>query len=284
MKRAQLFVLLTLAVSVISAGAAPLGPGLPQADPNQFFLTGHHQFRLAGELVKDAQIYKVLSGQPRIVVIAPGLAQPILFSAADKQVIPIAKERLIFRPDDPESFTLQPVESFAKGERLVVDGLNLKSQVEGKPILIESRDPLVGETAPEGILAYMPEYRRAAAAFQPGKGDLKLLASLTEPADIEVFFGIWCPHCEKMIPRLLKVVESLKNPNIRFHFHGLPQIFSEDPLPRQYKVIGVPVAIVRRGEKILGRIDGPKLEHPETALSSLLFGDEPANSTAQGQR
>jgi thiol-disulfide isomerase/thioredoxin len=201
------------------------------------------------------------------------LGAPVYVASGEKTATVLDATRVQPSPDDPDAI-LVDVDGAAAGVPLTIDGLELRFAVAGKSVVLESRPPkLTGDLTAEQLLAAIPEYRRNAKTYTPGKGDLRLLATITEPAEIDVFFGTWCPHCEQSVPRLIKVAQELNSPALTFRYHGLSERFADDPLARQYQITAVPVGLVKRGDKVLARIEGPSWTRPEAALSAVLVGE-----------
>lgn len=247
---------------------------LPAADaePVKLALTGHLQLRVGEKVDAQSKIYKNLTGLPQLLLFTEKFARPILITGGDKTVLPLDPARVTPDPADPEMVFVQ-VEGAKEGAvPLTIDGTKLRFSIEGRVFQLEPPPGLSGEVEISVLLAAMPEYRRNAAAHQPGKGDMRLLETLQEVTDVEVFFATWCSHCEKSVPRLLRVAQELKNPNLRVHLHGVNEKINEDPLARQFEVDAVPTAIVRRGAKVVARIEGPAWAKPEAALAAILFG------------
>lgn len=256
-------------VSVLLAAAA----AAPAADgPQPFYLSGKRVVRVAGAVDDKARVY-IAPGTPRAVVLSPVLGAPVYIASTEKKVFALDPARVVPSPDDPDA-VLVDAEGATGGTPLTVAGLELRFAVGGRPVVLETRPPKVfGDLTAEQLLAAIPEYRRNAKTYQPGKGDMRLLATITEPAEIDVFFGVWCPHCEQHVPRMIKVAEELHSPALTFRYHGLPEKVADDPLARQYQIQAVPVALVRRGDKVVARIEGPSWARPEAALSAVLIGE-----------
>jgi len=88
------------------------------------------------------------------------------------------------------------------------------------------------------------------------------------------FFGSWCPHCSTHVPLLLKVEQGLAGGKFQFEYLGMPKgpAFGEVPEGKQYKVTGVPTAILFRGDREIGRIPNSGWSNPEVAIDLLLNG------------
>jgi thiol-disulfide isomerase/thioredoxin len=253
-------------------GALAAAPAPAAAGAQPFYLSGKRIVRVAGTIDEKARVYLGL-GTPRAVILSPALGPPVYVASGEKTATVIEASRVQQSPDDPDA-VLVDADGVTGGVPLTVDGLELRFAVAGKPVVLESRPPkLTGDLTADQLLAAIPEYRRNAKTYLPGKGDLRLLATITEPAEIDVFFGTWCPHCEQNVPRMIKVAQELNSPVLTFRYHGLSEKFADDPLARQYQLQGVPVALVKRGDKLLARIEGPSWARPEAALSAVLVGE-----------
>ena len=258
--------------AALLVGALALVVAIAADGPQPYYLSGKRVVRVAGTLDDKARVYMGL-GTPRAVILSPLLGAPVYVASVEKKAIVLDAARVQPSPDDPDA-VLVDADGVTGGSPLTVDGLELRFAVAGKPVVLESRPPaLSGDLTAEQLLAAIPEYRRNAKTYAPGKGDLRLLATIAEPAEIDVFFGTWCPHCEQHVPRMIKVAQELNSPVLTFRYHGLSEKFADDPLARQYQIKAVPVALVTRGDKLLARIEGPSWARPESALSAVLVGE-----------
>lgn len=255
-------------IVIVLAALAAAAPARAQ-EAETFTPTGHYQLRIADRAVPEAQIFQSGSGVPRLLLVGGGLPQPVLITAGAKTAELLDAARIVARENGDVG--LAPGAG-GPSAPLTVDGRRLKASVAGKPIVVEPREALVGDVTPEQMLAHMPEYRRNHDTYKPRLGDVRLLGTLKEPTEVSVFFGTWCPHCEKYVPRLIRVLQDVGNPNLKLRLHGLPAKVDEDPLARQMKITAVPMAFVLRGEQEVARLEGQNWEHPESALAALLFG------------
>lgn len=242
------------------------------AEPVKLLATGRYQLRLAETLDPTAQVFRA-EKLPLVLVISEGLSGPWLIAGGERTATPLDPATLS-RSEDGQELTIDPAQKAGTALAAAVEaGGILRFQVAGKRVALEPADPLLGEVARESILA-MPEWRRNAALYHPTLGDLRLLETAAVPTEVEVFFGSWCPHCEKYVPRLLTVSQQLKTLNIRFKFHGVPHKFDDDPEARLNKVVALPTALIRQGGKVVARIEELSWEHPEGSLTAALFGGE----------
>lgn len=255
-----------LAAVLLSLAAATL-PAEGAAQP--FLLSGKRVVRVGGTVDEAAKVY-LGAGSPRALVLSPVLGAPVFVSAADKTATVIDAARVQSSPDDPDA-VLVDAEGMTGGSPLSIQGLELRFQVDGKQVVLESKPlSITGVLTAAELLAAIPEYRHNARSYAPGKGDLRLLATLEQPTEIDVFFGTWCPHCEQNVPRLVRVDQELSGPALTFRYHALPERVADDPLARQYQIKAVPTALVRRGDQVLARIEGSSFLRPEAALSAVL--------------
>ncbi|MBP7147458.1 MAG: hypothetical protein KBD01_07920 [Acidobacteria bacterium] len=249
-----------------------LAAGAAAAEPLQFTLTGKYQVRVGDKVDPAARVYRS-AGVPRLLVVSSMLPAAALITAGEKTAAKVDPAAVQAADDDPEAVRLDTAVATAPSA-ITIDGTRLKFRFGGSPVAIEPREAMLGDLDPERLLQQLPEYRRAADEYGPGRGDMRLLGSMDQPVDVDVFFGTWCPHCEKYVPRLIRVARDLQNPNIKFHFHGVPERITDDPLARQRGVDAVPTALVRRGDDVLGKIEGEAWTRPEAALSATVFGGE----------
>ena len=259
-------------IAVVAALAATFEAQAAGAvDEGRFLLAGHFQLRVNGKVEPDARLFWGGQGVPRLLVVTPALSRPVMIIAGEKRVVALAPADIVADPSDPEAALVRRSGTDA-GPSLEIDGAKLKFTLGAARAAVEPRDPLLGDATPERLLAYMPEYRRNAAAYAPQIGAMRMLESLPGKAEVVVYFGTWCPHCEHFVPRLLKVAQSLHGKGIVFRFHGVPGTAGFDDDAKRANVQAVPVAIVRRDGQVLGRIEGEKWEQPEVALGGILLG------------
>lgn len=259
-------------IAAVAALAAAFGAQAAGAvDEGRFLLAGHFQLRVNEKVVPDARLFWGGQGVPRLLVVAPALPRPVMIVAGEKRVVALAPADVAADPSDPEAALVRR-SGADDGPSLSIDGAKLKFTLGAARAVVEPREPLVGDVPVERVLAYMPEYRRNAAAYRPQIGAMRMLESLPGKAEVEVFFGTWCPHCEHFVPRLLKVAQSLHAKGIVFRFHGVPQTAGLDDEAKRANVQAVPIAVVRRDGQVMGRIEGEKWEQPEVALGGILLG------------
>jgi thiol-disulfide isomerase/thioredoxin len=254
----------------IAAGATAIAEDVP------FALTSHFQLRVDGTLDEAALLYLTQRGAPRLLVVSERLEDTVVVAAGAKKAMALGDAAGGADAIGADTIALD-AGSLAVSDGAAVDVKIQRGAVffgwQGRQVALEPSEPLTGALTRGDLLSSLPEYRRNAALYDPSVGAVRLLSQIDRPTQIEVFFGSWCPHCEQVVPRLLKVLDVLGNENIEVSFYGLPRGFSDDPMARQNGVKGLPTAIVRRDGQVVGRLEGPLFNEPEQALAATLFGD-----------
>ena len=73
---------------------------------------------------------------------------------------------------------------------------------------------------------------------------------------IEVWFGSWCPHCQRVVPRFLKVMQAVGNPNVEVLYHAVPRQFGSYQPAVQKEVNGLPTFIIMKDGREFTRFKG----------------------------
>ena len=122
--------------------------------------------------------------------------------------------------------------------------------------------------------AYSREYREGAASYAFSQPVVKQLQAESRPVEVKVFFGTWCPHCQTVLPRVLRVAEELTGSKVRLSFYGLPQGagFKADPEAQRFDIESVPTGVVLVEGREVGRISGSGWKIPELAIKNAITG------------
>ena len=83
-------------------------------------------------------------------------------------------------------------------------------------------------------------------------------------------YANWCPHCQKVLPKLIKSLRLADNSKLEVKWIGLPRSFSNEPMVKNREVRGVPTIIVLDGEKEVGRFSGIEKIPIEVSLANLV--------------
>ncbi len=265
-------VIAALAALIAAPLAAAESADSPPTQPIEFLLTGHFQLRIHGEKDPDAKIY-VATGQATVLVLSDRLRRPVLLTAREKTAQALEPEALTPDPKDSDRLVVDPSRTLGQPLVAKVSGGRLSFVAAGKRVIIEPADPWLGDATAEEILARLPEQRRAARVYTPRLGQMRLLARNERQLRMLVFLGSWCPHCERLIPRLIRVLEDLGDKAPEATFHLVPRSIVDDLTARQYGVEGVPTVILFEGDEEIARLTGDELKRPELSLARVLFAD-----------
>jgi thiol-disulfide isomerase/thioredoxin len=262
-----------LAWLVMAASPAAADDG---SSSSRYLLTGHFQLRIDDRVQEDARVYRAESGAPEILVAGGDLPGPLLLTARERTIRDVDPEKLTF-PGDGRQVAVIANGALGRQGPAKVTGQRLYFHLSGgRRGIVEPRDAILGRITVEQILEDLPEFARNVDAYQANVGQMRLL-STAEDAQVHVFFGTWCSHCEQIVPRMVKLQQELAGKGPEITYHGVPRRISEDPLARRLSVHAVPTAVVVRGgslspDSVVARLSGGELERPERALSAALFG------------
>ena len=159
---------------------------------------------------------------------------------------------------------------------MVNEGPVVLVEPDGKPVELKQKPHLLGDQDLAGMKAYSRDYARLAEAYKPSAPILDRLRAEGRDVRIEVYFGSWCPACQQMVPRIMRVADELAGSNIRVDFYGLPQgdAFSRDPKAKALNITGVPTAVVFVDDRESGRILTSGWKIPELKINSILVSSQ----------
>jgi len=151
-------------------------------------------------------------------------------------------------------------------------GTGVSFQVDGRMVELKQKPPLLGAQDLGGMKAYSRDYVRLAEEYKPSQTFLDSLRAESRPVRVEVYFGTWCPFCQQMVPRMMRVAEELAGSKIDVDFYGLPQGdgFSRDPNAKRLNLTGVPTGVVYVDGKEVGRIQTNGWKIPELTINGFL--------------
>lgn len=157
------------------------------------------------------------------------------------------------------------------------DQTGVDFEFEGHKIRMElkpAKPDLLGFTNSKGLRNYDVRYAEAPKLYDPDDSLMAKLKGAGKKARITVYFGTWCPHCQRHVPFILRVEEELNDPNIEFAYYGIPQgaAFSEDAEAKAKNIKRVPTAVITVDGQEVGRISEKDWSKPEQKLAKLLAG------------
>ena len=264
------------AVPPAAPAAAQSAPSVPSdAVLRNFEISGDFLLTIDGKEQPKAEVYFSETARS-FLVIASEFPSPILITAATQSVDTIDLMKVAKQPSGTIDLLADAV--MQPAGKYTVDGPNIAFTYSGKRLRVTPRPYLLGRHTGAELLAHNPAYVRKANAYTPDAAIVKRLKAQKEPVRVLTFFGSWCPHCSAHVPLLLKVEQSLAGSKIQFEYLGMPKGagFGEVPEGKQYKVTGVPTAILFVGDKEIGRIPNSQWSNPEVALDLQLNGPRSA--------
>jgi len=115
---------------------------------------------------------------------------------------------------------------------------------------------------------YFDTWDAEASDYEVNTPFVQKLDSLHSSFTIQVFLGTWCPDCEKELPRLMKVIGSLRKTKFNVYFYGLDRKQADKSGMREkFNISYVPTLIIYQDDQEIGRI----IETPEFTLEEDLF-------------
>ena len=282
-----------IALLLALAGAEPAGaqtPGVtinnkPPADPIQqnmprsWYRNYDYGVEIDGKISESVGLFQIV-GKPLMLIYGPGMAKGWVLSMNPKEVRPVDSGAITVKGDlelvlAESAFMAAPPSPWANDgpTAVVFYGDRARIRVARVP-------DVVGETTPEAICENNPMYRRGMEHYTPEAAAVDRLKKVSSPYTIEVWFGSWCPHCQRVVPRLMKVLEAVSNPNVAVLYHGVPRQFGEYQPAMKKDVSGLPTFIVMRNGREYTRFKGGgEKQSIEAELAEILAGSTaPAGS------
>jgi thiol-disulfide isomerase/thioredoxin len=264
------FSLLAPLSGVARAQMIPPHPALRDFEP-----IGEYVLVVAGAELPGVKMYKSDRAGAVVLLTGPGLKKALLVSPREQAVQRVDPAKVVVGQDG-RAFVLSDA-AIAKESGFSLDGREIVFTVEGKPARLKEKPYLLGLHAGSELLAHDVSYAFRARQYQPSPTLVKALRAATQPVRVRIFFGNWCPHCQQMVPRVLRLADALAGSAIHFEFYGLPSPFGNEPEAKRMGITGVPTGVVYRGSREVGRIAGGEFSIPELAIKKILDGSAKAS-------
>ncbi len=84
----------------------------------------------------------------------------------------------------------------------------------------------MGAVELDALITDRPEYREGMKAYTPKADAIATMKKYPRKVQIDAFFATWCPHCKEYMPKFLRVMSEVRNPNIKVNLYGVPKGFS----------------------------------------------------------
>ena len=191
-----------------------------------------------------------------------------LLQPQERQVLALAKDKVKQAPGSSQATLGDDLPESGSAVRLTKNGLTF--DVEGKFVKVLPTPPLLGEVHVEDFLDLCPDYEQRVETYKPDAKTVSRLAKAEGGRTVEVFFGSWCPHCQQVLPKLIKSLRAADNSKIEVKWIGLPRMFLNEPQAKERDVTGVPTIIVMEGEHEVGRFSGVEKVPVEVSLANLV--------------
>jgi thiol-disulfide isomerase/thioredoxin len=257
----------------LALGMASAVAGFAQevpADPvlQGFEPSGDFELYLDGKAVGGAELFRSQRAGSALLILTRELPGPVLVAPRQREVSSLDSAKVVRRADGSldvlADASLQPQGSFT------VEGSEVRFAVGARQVRLAERPHLLGRQDTRSMLGYSPEYVYRARQYQPSEPMLRALKQVSQPVTVKVYFGSWCPFCKENVPRLLRVAEELEGSKVGFEYYGLPTPFGNEPEAKKAGINGVPTAVIYRGGKEIGRLQGADWRIPELALRKMI--------------
>jgi copper chaperone CopZ len=119
---------------------------------------------------------------------------------------------------------------------------------------------IVGKTAQGTLFRDYPVFWNQYREYTPRQEVVDQIARIREPFDILIFFGTWSDDSVSEIPKILRILDAVGNPNLKLSLYGVDRAKKEGlGMSERFNIQQVPTTVVLRDGVERGRI----VEHPE---------------------
>jgi thiol-disulfide isomerase/thioredoxin len=252
---------------LVTGSALAFSSDVPAATPGlvAFAPTSTYRVEVDGAEIRTAETFL---GDPGLLLLGCSLKFPVLVCPTDQTIRYIPQENVIRDALGNVSMKGTPTDPISSYQST---GGQITFQAEGRKVKLSPRAPLVGAQTLEKIIAHNPDYESRIKNYAPSEAAVGFLSQVSKKTEIQIFFGTWCSVCEAWVPRLVKSIQSAKNPALEMQFQALPKNILGDATAKAKGVTGVPTIIVVQDGKEIGRLNGrPEDGTMEEAMTKLL--------------
>ncbi len=270
---------LSLALLLLAPLAPPARAQMIPPHPalRDFEPIGEYVLEVGGAELPDVKMFKSEKAGSVVLMMGPGLRTALLLSPREQAVQRVESSKVVVGADG-RAFVLADA-AISRESGFALDGRDVTFTVGGQPARLKEKPYLLGLHPAADLLQHDVSYAFRASQYQPSPALVRALRQAAQPVRVRVFFGNWCPHCQEMVPRILRLADALAGSSIHFEFYGLPSPFGEEPEAKRMGITGVPTGVVYRGSQEVGRIAGGEWSIPELAIKKILD-----NSPAKASR
>jgi thiol-disulfide isomerase/thioredoxin len=221
-----------------------------------------------GEPEETAEIY-FSRRSPSYLLLSPSLSNPVLIEPRSQLVQSVHILKMARQADG--TIDLLPGAVLDPLGSIRTEGTTVAFDAEGHTVVLKDKPPLLGAKTISQMEDYSASYVGLAGAYTPDPEAIETLREAEGDIRVRVYFGTWCPFCQRYVPRIMRVARELTGSSVRMDFYGLPQTgFGDDPEASRTKIKAVPTAVIWVDGKEAGRIQGDEWRTPEAALADLL--------------
>lgn len=260
-------VLVLLLIVAVLWAAAPLSAQGADSLFKGFQPSSDYVLEVNGELDKGAEVY-YQQKIPAFLVLPTKMSSPLLLVPRTKSVQSVNIMKITKQSDGSLDMMADAV--FASKGQFSLDGTSILFAADGHDFLLRDKPPLLGLRATAALEEYAASYQQLSASYTPTAAILETLRDQTKDVHVRVYFGTWCPFCQRYVPRMMRVANEVGGSKVKIDFYGLPRNINSDPVARQANISSVPTAVVFVNGKEAGRLQSEDWRAPERALQKLI--------------
>ena len=223
-----------------------------------------------GSFPKNAVLYQAANSGMYYVEV-PACKTGLLMDLKSRKVVAVPRDQI--KQVDGGVQLSNDVPATATAYALAVEGPIVQFQAEDKKVRILrclDRPPIVGAVEMDALLSDRPEYRAGMKEYTPSQESIAAMNKYTKKVQIDAFFATWCPHCKEYMPKFLRVMSEVKNPNIKVNLYGVPKGFTQVQGPWQGRNINsIPTIIIKIDGREITRMGSQPGAVPETELAGI---------------
>ena len=255
------FITVSLAAVLFLTGAV-----FAQNEYSDYSRDSNYILETGGEKVADAEVY-FSQRFPSYLVLTNEFESPVVI-VPRSQLVRSVNVMKIAKQDDG-SIDLLGNPFLQNVGQFRMQGTNIEFDVAGKTYVFRAKPDLVGSVSVKDLEEYSAGYKTLADSYRPAGNVLNQIKASNKKMVVDVYFGSWCPFCQRYLPRLIRVDRDLGDA-VPMTYYGLPKNISSDKRAKDNRIGGVPTAIIRIDGKEVGRIRSDEWRNPERALAEAL--------------
>ncbi len=278
MHRKLLICCLLLAAVGVAAESAMADPGDGTGSAKPWRIVKTLRYFVDGEVDFESQVYRQGSF---LLARSTGSEQAYLLSKKDRQVYGADLDTAFNAGGEP---VLDPADLSGLREFGIYEkqdrGRWLVWTVDTIALSVGPKPELIGQVSLAQVLEEKPRYREEADGYVPDPTMVAEIGEAMTGLSFVVGFGTWCPVCASWTPRFIKTLEAAGYAGDSLSFVSTdPEINQPAAALVEYGIDGVPVFIIRRDGKELGRIGLTDLDRDpddpiESRLARILHGKD----------